>query len=59
MTLTRDAAIEGAVNEFSSYISSQVLASSLTLADAIDDADAMPLEIEGIDAKVLVRKSNS
>ncbi len=59
VTLTRDAAIEGAVNEFSSYISSQVLASSLTLADAIDDADAMPLEIEGIDAKVLVRKSNS
>ncbi len=59
VTLTRDAAIEGAVNEFGSYISSQVLASSLTLADTLDDADAMPLEIEGLDAKVLVRKSNS
>ena len=59
VTLTRDAAIEGAVNEFGSYISSQVLASSLTLADTLDDADAMPLEIEGLDAKVIVRKSKS
>ena len=59
VTLTRDAAIEGAVNEFGSYISSQVLASSLTLADTLNDADAMPLEIEGLDAKVIVRKSTS
>ena len=45
----------GAVNAFGRYIASQVLADSISLADTLAD-DARDLEIEGLDAKVEVKK---
>lgn len=49
--------IREAVEAFGEYISGQVLANSLKLESSMDDEESVPLEIEGLDAKVKISKS--
>ena len=49
--------IRDAVESFGDYIAGQVLANNLKLVDHLDGEDAVALDLEGIDAKVSLSKS--
>ena len=55
--LTDAPEIRDAVESFGDYIATQVLARDLKLVSAIEGDDATDLDIEGIDAKVKISKS--
>ena len=49
--------LRGAVESFGDYIAGQVLAKELSLVDLTEDDNVTDLEIEGLDAKVKISKS--